>query len=156
MDATATQTDFNLISQVFRDGAPIPPQYTCKGQNVSPPLTIMGTPQNTKSLALVMHDPDAVSGDFTHWLVWDVPASTDMIGAHSLPPGAVQGANDGGQNKYTGPCPPAGTGVHRYFFELYALDKTLGLPPQTKRPALEQAMEGHVLAKAKLTGLFGG
>lgn len=146
---------FNLTSQVFRDNSPIPPQYSCKGQNVSPPLTIMNTPAEAKSLALIMHDPDSVHGDYTHWLVWDIPVGTDMFAANGLPVGAIQGNNGSGKPGYIGPCPPAGTGTHHYIFELYALDGTLGLVvEEVDRNKLEKAMTGHVIAKTTLTGLF--
>jgi len=143
-----------LASGAFRDGSPIPPQYSYKGQNVSPPLVITGAPKAAASLVLIMHDPDAVSGDFTHWLMWDIPVSTDVIAANSVPVGAVQGPNGTGKNQYIGPCPPAGTGIHHYIFELYALDKTLGLPAESDRDQLEQTMAGNILARSTLTGLF--
>ncbi|MDB5161428.1 MAG: hypothetical protein JWO96_808 [Candidatus Saccharibacteria bacterium] len=143
-----------LISPVFRDGENIPVQYTCKGQNVNPPLNIMNAPAGTLSFALILHDPDAVSGDFLHWLVWDIPPSTSSILPNSVPVGAVQGSNDNGKIGYTGPCPPKGTGVHRYIFELYALDKTLDLDRGASREDVEKAMAGHVLEEAVLTGLF--
>lgn len=101
-----------------------------------------------------MHDPDAVSGDFVHWTLWDIPANTQDITANSVPVGAIQGLNSANQNKYMGPCPPAGSGTHRYMFELYALDKTLGLPLQTTRDQLKKAMDGHILAQHTLKGLF--
>ncbi len=151
---SAATTGLTLISQAFRHDHPIPYQYTCKGQGVSPPLAIMNVPDGTRSLALIMHDPDAVSGDFTHWLVWDMPARTESISANSVPVGAIQGSNSLGEAKYMGPCPPAGTGTHHYQFELYALDQTLGLESGTNRQQLEEAMVGNILAKAKLTGLF--
>lgn len=143
-----------LASQAFAEGASIPAQYTCKGQNISPPLTIVGVPTGAKSLVLIMHDPDAVSGDFVHWTVWDIPISTGAIAANSVPDGAAQGQNGGGQNKYMGPCPPAGTGVHHYMFELYAMDKLLGLKSGVGRDQLQYAMTGHILAQHTLTGLF--
>ncbi|MEX0881699.1 MAG: YbhB/YbcL family Raf kinase inhibitor-like protein [Candidatus Saccharimonadales bacterium] len=141
-----------IINSVFRDGAAIPPQYTCKGQNVSPPLCFMSVPQDAKSLALIMHDPDAPVGDYVHWMMWDIPANTESIAANSVPVGAVQGLNTNGQNKYMGPCPPSGT--HRYMFELYALDSSLGLPANTERDDLLKAMEGHILEEHTLTGTF--
>jgi Raf kinase inhibitor-like YbhB/YbcL family protein len=149
-----TNSGLALVSQVFRDGATIPIQYTCKGQNINPPLNIMGVPASAKSLVLIVHDPDAVGGDFVHWLVWDVPTSTETIAVNSLPPGAVQGLNGAGQNKYMGPCPPAGTGTHHYLFELYALDKALSLPANTNRDQLQKAMSDHIIAKHTLVGLF--
>lgn len=143
-----------LNSTAFNDNQPIPAQYTCKGQNVNPPLAISGVPTEAKSLALIVHDPDAVSGDFVHWLIWDIPVATSGINANSVPVGVVQGQNDGSQNKYMGPCPPAGTGTHRYMFELYALENRLGLPAGSDRSSLQKAMNGHILAKTILTGLF--
>ncbi|OVE79096.1 hypothetical protein BVY00_01140 [bacterium G20] len=155
MDNKATaRSQLGLSSPVFRDGANIPIPYTCKGSNVSPPLNITGVPRAAQSLALIMHDPDAVSGDFIHWLMWDIPVSTQAIITISVPVGAVQGVNNAGQSKYMGPCPPAGTGTHRYIFELYALDKTLGLPAGADRDQLQKSMAGHILAQHTLTGLF--
>lgn len=151
---TKTITSLQLISPVFRDGAAIPIQYSCKGQSVNPPINIFGVPSSARSLALIMHDPDAVSGDFVHWLMWDIPTITETIAANSVPMGAVQGINSVGQNKYTGPCPPAGTGTHHYIFELYGLDKTLSLKPQANRDELQKAMEGHIVGQGTLTGLF--
>lgn len=143
-----------LISAAFRDGAQIPPPYTCKGQNVSPPLNILNVPKEARSLALIMHDPDAIGSDFVHWVMWDISASTDTINANSVPVGAIQGPNSSGQNRYMGPCPPAGTGIHHYLFELYALDITLSLPKETNREQLRQAMKEHIVAQYTLTGLF--
>ncbi len=150
-----SDTKLQLISQVFRDGATIPIQYTCKGQNVNPPLNIMAVPSGTKSLALVLHDPDAPPGDYTHWVLWDIPTSTETISVNSLPVGVVQGVNSAGENAYMGPCPPRGTGIHRYKFELYALDKTLSLPKNSGREQLEKAMKNHVIGHNTLTGVFG-
>src|SRR3989344_8384424 len=132
-----------IISPVFRDGASIPPQYTCKGQNVSPPLIFIDVPAEAKSLAFILHDPDAPVGDFVHWTMWDIVPTTEVVAANSVPTGAVQGITSFGDNKYGGPCPPSGT--HRYMFELYALDTTLGLPPKTARDQLEAAMQNHIL-----------
>lgn len=146
-----------LLSPAFTDGAPIPPQHTCKGDNVNPPLVISGVPTAAKSLALVMHDPDAipVAGiDFVHWLMWDIPTSIETIKANAVPVGAIQGKNSRGENKYTGPCPPVGTGVHHYPFELYVLDTALNLPAASERATLEAAIKGHVLAHTTLTGTF--
>ena len=161
MDATPSSTNSSLalLSQVFREGTQIPVLYTCKGQNINPPLSITGVPAGAKSLALIVHDPDAipvVGFDFVHWIVWDISTSTETIAVNSVPAGAVQGLNSRGQNKYMGPCPPAGTGTHHYLFELYALDKILGLPPATSRDQLQNAMAGHILAQHTLTGLVAG
>lgn len=154
MDSNESEGGFQLSSSAFSNGQPIPAQYTCKGENINPPLAITNMPTQAKSLALIMHDPDAVSGDFVHWLMWDLPAATTGINANAVPVGAVQGANSAGASKYMGPCPPAGTGTHRYMFELYALDTTLGLDAGSERVALEKAMQEHVVDKTTLTGLF--
>jgi Raf kinase inhibitor-like YbhB/YbcL family protein len=148
------QSRLEVISPVFRDSHTIPSQYSCKGSNVNPPITIFNVPKGSQSLTLVMHDPDAVSGDFLHWLVWDIPPGTDCIPVNSVPVGAVQGANGSGNPIYTGPCPPKGTGVHHYIFNLYALDTTLDLPGGSNLAEVIKAQKGHVLDEAKLTGLF--
>lgn len=149
---TSTASGLQLVSQVFRDGASIPTQYSCNDQNVNPPLNIMSVPANAKSLALIMHDPDAPSGDFVHWLMWDIPTSTETIAVNKVPQGAVQGVNSSGQNKYMGPCPPSGT--HHYKFDLYALDTTLNLSSGTNRSELVKAMQGHIVEQHTLTGTF--
>lgn len=100
-----------------------------------------------------MHDPDAVSGDFLHWLMWDIPPSTDTIAVSGAPVGAVQGNNDSGKPGYMGPCPPTGTGTHRYIFELFALDTTLSLERGSGRDQVTQAMASHVVEQTALTGL---
>lgn len=145
-------SNLSISSTAFKENEEIPRQYSCKGENTNPPLTITGAPADTKSLALIMHDPDAPSGDYVHWLAWDMPANTASINANSVPVGAIQGVNSNSQNRYMGPCPPSGT--HHYIFELYALNKTLGLDSSTDRDHLKEAMSGHVLTEAKLTGLF--
>lgn len=151
---TPSSSGLSISSQAFAPGAEIPATYTCKGKNVNPPLNISGMPEAAKSLVLVLHDPDGVGGDFVHWVVWNIPVSAGAISENSLPVGAAQGQNGGGQNKYMGPCPPAGTGTHHYLFELYSLDKTLSLKPDTDRDQLQKAMQGHILSQATLTGLF--
>jgi Raf kinase inhibitor-like YbhB/YbcL family protein len=143
-----------IISPVFRDGSPIPPQYSCKGQNINPPLNIFNSPAGTQSLALIMHDPDAVSGDFLHWLVWDIPPSTESIAVNSVPVGAMQGLNGSEKSGYIGPCPPPGTGTHRYIFDFYALDTTLDLPANSTMEDVIKAMKGHMLDHSALTGTF--
>jgi Raf kinase inhibitor-like YbhB/YbcL family protein len=150
-----TTTDgLQISSPAFKDGEAIPEQYTCRGQNINPPLNVTGQPEGTKSMALILHDPDAVNGDFLHWLVWDLPAGTQAIGANSVPVGAIQGLNGTGNNNYMGPCPPDGTGTHHYKFDLYALDITLGLDAKSTRQQLTDAVKGHILAQTTLTGLF--
>jgi Raf kinase inhibitor-like YbhB/YbcL family protein len=153
MEQNDANSDLQLSSPVFKHGEAIPPQYTCKGDNVNPPLNISGAPASAKSLALIMHDPDAPGGDFTHWLMWDIAVGTETIAANSVPVGAVQGPTDFGKNQYGGPCPPAGSGTHRYMFELYALDTALTLPPASSKEKLQDAMKGHIVAQHTLTGL---
>lgn len=148
----APKSQLQLVSQVFRDGGNIPPQYSCKGQNVNPPLNISGVPPGTKSLVLIMHDPDAPGADYTHWVVYDIPSNTAVIAANSVPMGALQGLNSSGKAVYTGPCPPSGT--HHYKFDLYALDKTLGLTGKPSRHDVESALKDHILGDHTLTGLF--
>ncbi|HET6864100.1 MAG TPA: YbhB/YbcL family Raf kinase inhibitor-like protein [Candidatus Saccharimonadales bacterium] len=143
-----------IISPVFRDGQAIPMQYSCSGQNVNPPITIFNVPKNTQSLTLVMHDPDAPSGDYLHWLLWDIPPSTESIAVNSVPIGAVQGTNDSGETGYAGPCPPAGSGAHKYIFDFYALDNTLDLPAGAKIADVIVAQKGHMLDHCALTGTF--
>jgi Raf kinase inhibitor-like YbhB/YbcL family protein len=143
-----------IISPVFRDGSPIPPQYTCEGQNVNPPLNIFNVPPKTQGLSLIMHDPDAVSGDYLHWLVWDITPGTDSIAVNSVPIGALQGLNDSGKTGYIGPCPPKGSGTHRYMFDFYALDRPLNLPPNSTIQDVIKAQKGHVLDHSSLTGTF--
>ena len=154
MDQETASGGLQIISQVFRDGGPIPPQYSCKGQNVNPPLNILNVPAGTLSLTLIMHDPDAVSGDFLHWLVWDIPPSTESIGVNSVPVGAVQGLNGSEQTGYAGPCPPQSTGTHRYIFDFYALDTTLDLPANSTVQDVIKAQKGHVLDHSAITGTF--
>jgi Raf kinase inhibitor-like YbhB/YbcL family protein len=153
-DPRPQHSKFEILSPVFRDGADIPPQYTCRGQNVNPPINILFTPKGTQSLTLVMHDPDAVGGDYLHWLVWDIPPSTESIPVNSIPVGAVQGKNGAGKNSYTGPCPPKGSGTHHYIFDFYALDTTLDLPSESGIEEVIKAQKGHVLDHTALTGLF--
>jgi Raf kinase inhibitor-like YbhB/YbcL family protein len=153
MENDSLNNGLQLISTAFKKGETIPEQYTCKGDNISPPLNIINVPAQAKSLALIMHDPDAPVGDFVHWLIWDMQPSTQSIGANSIPVGAVQGTTSFNKNEYGGPCPPAGSGTHRYLFELYALDTSLGLNPGTSREKLEDAMKGHIVEQTVLTGL---
>jgi phospholipid-binding protein, PBP family len=142
-----------LTSDAFENGGALPVDYTCRGRGVNPPLTISDVPEGTKSLALIMHDPDAVGGrDFLHWTVWNIPPDTTRIEEGSLPVDAIQGTNDYPNQTYGPACPPAGTGLHRYIFDLYALDTVLDLPAGASRQELEAAIRGHTLATAQLIG----
>ncbi|HET9850838.1 MAG TPA: YbhB/YbcL family Raf kinase inhibitor-like protein [Candidatus Saccharimonadales bacterium] len=151
---SAGDSGLRLTSTAFREGQTIPEQYTCKGQNINPPLNIVNPPAGTQGFAIIMHDPDAPVGDYLHWLIWDIPPSTEGINANSSPVGAVAGYNQSDSQGYMGPCPPAGSGTHRYQFELYALDTTLGLERSANREKLEAAMSGHILDQTTLTGVF--
>lgn len=144
----------NISSSAFKSGEYIPKKYSKRGGNVSPPLSFSDLPANTKSLALICHDPDAPGKDgFTHWVVWNINPEIKEIYEGILPAGAVQGTSDWNSHDWGGPQPPSGT--HRYNFHLYALDKILDLPLETDRIGLEKAMSEHVIESAVLTGLFG-
>ena len=141
------------ISSVnFQNNQKIPGKYTCDSSNINPELKFSDIPKDTKSLALIMDDPDALMGTFVHWVLFNIDPKTTLIPENSMPMGAVQGKNSADSNKYVGPCPPSGT--HRYFFKLYALDKMLVLSSDSDKNALELAMEGHILGKADLIGLY--
>ncbi len=148
-----------MTSPVFKNGTVIPARYTCDGANISPPLKWSGVPKNAKSLVLIVHDPDAPVGDFTHWVVYEIPS--DLKGLPAAVPrkpvvldGLKQGLNSFGFVGYGGPCPPPWDGYHRYLFELYALDYRPSLAPGLPRRDVERALKGHVLAKAVLVGLY--
>jgi Raf kinase inhibitor-like YbhB/YbcL family protein len=141
-----------VTSAAFAEGAAIASKYTCDGGDVNPPLAIGATPANTRSLALIMDDPDAPVGTWVHWVAWDIPPQTREIPENGIPAGSQQGRNSWKRNDYGGPCPPSGT--HRYYFKLYALDTTLALAPSATKADLERAMQGHVLAAGQLMGIY--
>jgi Raf kinase inhibitor-like YbhB/YbcL family protein len=130
----------------------MPRQYSRLAEDKSPPLHIEEVPANARSLVLIMDDPDAPRGTFTHWIVFDIDPKTVDIGEDHVPHTARQGTNDWGEVQYGGPKPPSGE--HRYFFRLYAVDKELDLPRGSTRTQVEQAMDGHILAMADLMGRF--
>ena len=139
---------FQLISRAFKEGGMIPPQYTADGDDVSPPLEWKGPPEGTKSFALICDDPDAPGGAFNHWLVFNIPPDTAQIpeafpSLKSLPNGTKQGLSDFGSIGYGGPAPPSG--VHRYFFKLYALSVVLDLEEGARKSALERALQRRIL-----------
>lgn len=150
-----------LRSPEFENGEPIPQRYTCEGDDISPRLEWSRVPAGTKSLALIVDDPDAPDPSapkrvWVHWVLYDIPADTPSlpagIGGRDLPAGCREGMNDWKKLGYGGPCPPIGR--HRYFFRLYALDHVLGDLKHPTKARLLQAMEGHVLAKAELVGTY--
>jgi len=144
--------ELKIASPAFADRGNIPAKYTCDGSDVNPPLTIQNVPAGTKSLALIMDDPDAPSGMWVHWLVWNINPATREIAENTVSRESISGKNDWHRNSYGGPCPPSGT--HRYFIKLYALDATLALSGASTKSDLEKAMEGHILAEAQLLGLY--
>jgi Raf kinase inhibitor-like YbhB/YbcL family protein len=139
-------------STAFQDGAMIPKLYTCDGQDISPPLSWSGVPPETKSIALIMDDPDAPMGTWVHWTIWNISPETTEISEDSCPEEGIEGMTSSGMTGYRGPCPPSGT--HRYFFKLYALDKILDLKSNSHVGDMEKAIEGHIIEKAELIGLY--
>lgn len=152
-----TTTPLTLESSAFAPNGSIPAQYTCTGENTSPPLRWGNLPPETSSLALVMDDPDAPGGTFVHWVVYDLPPETRELPpglptGPTLPNGGRQGKSSFGKIGYGGPCPPSGT--HRYSFRLYALDKPVDFPPGATKAELFAAINPSVLAIAQLTGRY--
>ena len=146
-----------LVCVAFGEGEMIPAVYTCDGENVSPPLVWSDVPETVKSFALIADDPDAPSGTWVHWVVYNIPPDARALAenasnAVSLPDGAGQGMNDSGKPGYGGPCPPGG--VHRYYFRLYALDARLAADTAMTKKKLLAGMEGHLLAEAVLMGRY--
>lgn len=142
-----------LTSPSFRSGEMIPKKFTCDGGGINPELQIHNVPAAAKSLALVLHDPDApISGGFTHWVVWNIKPVTTLIKEESVPPGSVEGKNSAGDNGYVGPCPPSG--IHRYQFKLYALDAMFDLPGSTAAAVAWAEIRKHAIAEAELVGVY--
>lgn len=140
-----------ITSSAFQQAGSIPSKFTCDGANASPPLQIADVPSGAKSLVLIVDDPDAPSGLFTHWIVWNISPETSTVAEGSTPKG-VQGTNDFGKSGYGGPCPPSGT--HRYYFKIFALDRELNLPFGAQRSQLDAAIKGHVIAQGELMGRY--
>ncbi len=141
--------ELTIRSPVFENNKLIPAKYTCDGEDVNPPLAIDGAPDETKSMVLVVDDPDAPMGTWDHWIVWNIPP-TKKIEENTVP--GTEGINDFRKHSYGGPCPPSGT--HRYFFKVYALDAKLDLSSNSRKKYVEKAMQGHILAKGELVGLY--
>jgi Raf kinase inhibitor-like YbhB/YbcL family protein len=153
--------NISVSSEAFREGEKIPPEYTCDGSDVSPALSWAGLPAGTKSITLIMDDPDAPGGTFVHWVLYNIPPDTQKLpkgipGDRTLPDGSVHGSTSFGRNKigYGGPCPPPGN-PHRYYFKVYSLDKRLPLAPGASKAEVEKAMSGHLLAKGEVMGKYG-
>ncbi|MFX1532967.1 MAG: YbhB/YbcL family Raf kinase inhibitor-like protein [Promethearchaeota archaeon] len=145
-------SNFKLTSPAFNHEELIPRKYTCQGEDVNPELHIEAVPEDTKSLVLIMDDPDAPIGTWDHWVVYNIDPTISKIPENSVPPNAMQGRNSWKRNNYGGPCPPFGT--HRYYFKLYALDTVLNLPIKSNKKVVEGAMKGHILAEAVLMGKY--
>jgi Raf kinase inhibitor-like YbhB/YbcL family protein len=151
------EMDITIESTAFHEGDMIPSKYTCDGLNVSPPLTWSNLPENTQSIVLISDDPDAPIGTWVHWVVYDIPPQVrefpeNMPSARTLENGAIQGTTDFGRIGYGGPCPPSG--IHRYFFKIYALDTLLNLDAGATKQQVVDAMEGHVIADGQLMGRY--
>ena len=146
-----------VMSSAFKEGEAIPRQYTCQGEDISPALSWETGPEGTKSIAVIVDDPDAPGGTFVHWVLYDLPGSTRELPEglprdKTLPNGAKHGMNSLKKLGYSGPCPPSGT--HRYFFKVYALDAQTNLPPGKSKADLLQAMKGHILAQGQIMGTY--
>ncbi|MGB7957218.1 MAG: YbhB/YbcL family Raf kinase inhibitor-like protein [Minisyncoccia bacterium] len=154
-----------LTSPSFQNNAPIPRKFTCDGGGINPEFQIQNVPAEAKSLALILHDPDApregragraspIAGGFFHWVLWNISPQTTLIKEESAPPGAAEGLNGAGKPGYAPPCPPPGHGVHHYRFKLYALDVALDLPTDTMATDLAAAIAGHILSETELVGTY--
>ncbi|MZQ76352.1 MAG: YbhB/YbcL family Raf kinase inhibitor-like protein [Peptoclostridium sp.] len=146
-----------IKSKAFEDKGPIPSRYTCDGENISPGLSWSDFPEGTKSFALIAEDPDAPSGTWVHWVLYDIPENVTelhegVLDDEILPNGARQGLNDFKEIGYGGPCPPKG--VHRYFFKLYALDEKPGLKSGLSKKSLLDKIKGHVIAESEIYGTY--
>jgi Raf kinase inhibitor-like YbhB/YbcL family protein len=148
MTTLVTKT-LTVKSPAFNNNGFIPSVHTCDGNNVNPEITFGQVPGDTKSLALVMEDPDAPKGTFDHWIMWNIPPEA-KIASNSAP--GIQGKNGKNENGYTGPCPPSGE--HHYHFKVFALDKKLDLKEGASKEELVEAMKGHIIAKGELIGIY--
>ncbi len=154
----ASGPSMTISSPAFSSGADIPAVYSCTGANDSPALNWSNAPQGTQTFAIIMEDPDAPLGAFTHWIIFNIPADQTSLSEKAspngrLPAGAIEGLNDFGKIGYGGPCPPAGK-AHRYYFNIYALDSALPLNAGVTKTMLLQSMKGRILAQAQLMGKF--
>lgn len=149
--------DIAVVSPAFKHMQPIPSDYTCDGADISPPLSWRNVPAAAKSVAIIVDDPDAPSGTWVHWVVYDLRPGRDSLERDipkkdTIAGNGTQGTNDFKRIGYNGPCPPGGT--HRYFFKVYALDTVLNLPAGKTKQEVEKAMKGHILAKGELVGTY--
>jgi Raf kinase inhibitor-like YbhB/YbcL family protein len=138
-----------ISSPAFENEGDIPSKYTCDGEDINPQLTVDNIPENTKTLAIIVEDPDAPKGTFDHWLVWNVPPES-IIEENRI--SGISGTNGAGKTGYYGPCPPSGT--HRYYFHVFALDSSLDLQGGIDKKTLQNAMDSHIVAKGTLMGHY--
>lgn len=141
-----------ISSAVFENNSAIPDKFTCDGANINPPLNFENVPAGTKSLALLVDDPDAPAGTWTHWLLYNIDPSISSINENSVPSGAMQGTTSFGTAKWGGPCPPSG--IHRYFFKLFALDIVLDTNLIINATKFSELINGHIIGNAELIGLY--
>lgn len=149
--------EIKVTSVAFKEGQPIPRQYTCDGINISPPLEWSGVPKTAKTIAIIVDDPDAPARTWVHWVLYNLSAENigfveNMPTTENLKAGGFQGKNDFGKIGYGGPCPPSGS--HRYFFKVYALDTELPLKAGATKAEVEKAIEGHVVSQGQLMGVY--
>lgn len=146
------KSTMKITSTAFTDSTSIPLKYTCQGDNINPELKIEGVPENAKSLALIMDDPDAPMGTWVHWVVWNISPDITTIPQNSVPAESIEGITSFGKSGYGGPCPPKG--VHRYYFKLYALNDKLNIPKNSNKEDLLKAMDGKIIQQAELMGTY--
>ena len=149
--------EFEVRSPAFGHGGTIPRRHTCDGDNISPPLMFSDIPEETKTLAIILNDPDVPLGAYTHWLIWGIPGSTGSLDAdqnNDPLEGVIQGTNSAETIGYTGPCPPPVDGNHHYTFKVYAIDKALDLKEGASKNQLTSAMKGHIVGVGELMGLY--
>jgi Raf kinase inhibitor-like YbhB/YbcL family protein len=146
-----------IMSSMFNDTSQLPKKYTCDGDDINPPLEWQNVPQDTKSLALIVDDPDAPNGTWVHWIVFNIPPTTNKLDENmsiATLSGARQGINSSNKIKFQGACPPQGHGVHRYYFTLYALDTVIDLQEGVSKQALQEAMKDHILSQAQIMATY--
>jgi len=141
-----------ITSSAFGDRQQIPPQYTCNGENINPPLEFSDIPQGTKSLVLIVDDPDAPAGTFVHWVVYNISPELREVKENSIPDDGKEGITSFEKTGYGGPCPPSG--AHRYFFKLYALNKIISIEGIADKETILKNMENAIIAQAELVGLY--
>lgn len=142
----------NFGTQEFAQGLPIPTKFTCNGRDINPTLYIERVPQDAKSLVIIMDDPDATPDTFTHWILFNIDPSEELLEEGEIPAGAVLATNDFGKTQYAGPCPPLG--IHRYFYRIYALDTKLTLDEKATRTDVDQAIKGHIITTGETYGEY--